>query len=182
MRVFRLIVGVVLVLGAGSAWATTALTLPPAFLLPQVTVGYLVSLGAVTATPNPASISATDPDTNPSSSSNSVTVRWPQTGGSTTNPWTLKVAAPSFTGCSTVPISAITVTCDSVSADNINSWTGACASAGPLTTTGTMVAGGQEGKPASRNITVQLHYVFADSWKYVGGTCPATLTYTVTAQ
>jgi hypothetical protein len=43
------------------------------------------------------------------------------------------------------------------------------------------VANGQEGKPASRNITVQLHYVLADTWKYVGGTCPATLTYTVTA-
>jgi hypothetical protein len=172
--------GLVLLLTGGLAWASSPLPGAPIFPLLRVAVGYLVTVSGVVASPNPSSISATDPDNNPTPNSSSVTVVWTQGSGSTNKTWNIKVATPS-SGCSTVPISAITVTCDSVTATNTTGWSGTCSAAAALTTSGTQIASGYEGSSTSRNITVILHYTFADSWKFVGGTCSPVLTYTVTA-
>ena len=179
----RAIVFLVLLLTGGAAGAASnPLPVAPVFPLPRIAVGYLATaVSGLMVSPNPTSISATDPDNNPMPNSSSVTVVWTQTGGSHTGTWNVKVATPS-SGCATVPISAIKVTCDSITATNtLGGWSGSCSAAAALTITGTQIASGTEGNPTSRNIIITMHYTFADSWKYVGGTCSPVLTYTVTA-
>ncbi|MBZ5511574.1 MAG: hypothetical protein LAN70_10440 [Acidobacteriia bacterium] len=151
--------------------------------MPRIVLGWFaVSVTSFTATPSPISIAASDPDTNPTPSA-SATLRWTQAGATINRTWNVKVTAPaSFPGCSTVPISAVTITCDSVSATNTGGgWTGTCAGSATLNTTGVTFASGTEGNSSSRNLTVNLHYNLADSWKYIGGSCSLNLTYTVTA-
>lgn len=173
----------VLLMPAGLARAASLRPLQPALAMPRIVLGWFaVSVSSFTALPSPISIAASDPDTTPSPSV-SGTLRWTQTGATTNRTWNVKVTAPaSFPGCSTVPISAVTVTCDSVSATNTTGgWTGSCAGAATLNTTGVTIASGNEGNSSSRNVTVNLHYALADSWKYIGGSCSLNLTYTVTA-
>ena len=173
----------VLLMPAGLARAASPLPLQPTLALPRIAIGFFaVSVSSFTATPSPISIAASDPDTNPSPSA-SATLRWTQSGAVGNRTWNVKVTAPSsFPGCSTVPISAVTVTCDSVSANNTGGgWSGNCAGSATLNTTGVTFASGTEGNSSTRNLTVNLHYTLADSWKYRGGSCSLTLTYTVTA-
>ena len=172
----------VLLMPAGLARAANLLPLQPVLALPRIALSYFVTVTTFTATPSPITIAASDPDTNPTPSA-SATLRWTQNSATTNRTWNVKVTAPaSFPGCSTVPISAVTVTCDSASASNTNGgWTGTCAGPATLNTTGVTVASGNEGNSSSRNVTVNLHYTLADSWRYIGGSCSLTLTYTVTA-
>ena len=173
----------VLLLPTGLARAASPLPLQPVSALPRIVLGFFaVSVNSFTATPNPISIAASDPDTNPSPTA-SATLRWTQNGAVGNRAWNVKVTAPaSFPGCSTVPISAVTVTCDSVSASTTGGgWTGTCAGSATLKTTGVTIASGNEGNGNLRNLTVNLHYNLADSWRYRGGSCSLTLTYTVTA-
>ena len=172
----------VLLMPAGLARAACPLPLQPVSALPRIVLGFFaVSVSSFTATPNPISIAASDPDTNPSPSA-SATLRWTQSGAAGNKTWNVKVTAPaSFPGCSTVPISAVTVTCDSVSASNTAQWSGSCAGSATLNTTGVTLASGNEGDNQTRNLTVNLHYTLADSWRYIGGSCSLNLTYTVTA-
>ena len=173
----------VLLMPAGLARAASPLPLQPTLALPRIAIGFFaVSVSSFTASPNPISIAASDPDTNPSPSA-SVTLRWTQIGATVNRTWNVKVTAPaSFPGCSTVPISAVTVTCDSVSVNPTGgSWSGSCAGAATLNTTGVTFASGNEGNGTTRTLTVNLHYNLADSWRYIGGSCSLNLTYTVTA-
>jgi hypothetical protein len=103
--------------------------------------------------------------------------------------WTLKVgtAATKFTGCTTVPTSAVSVRC--ASATTTGGASGATAACGavafttlPSSIPGLQVANGQE--PSSGSgipFTINLNYQLADSWQFVANTCPLTVTYTVTA-
>src|SRR5579859_3319645 len=80
----------------------------PNRLLPMA----VTSMSAVSASPGTISFTATDPDLGSVSGSSAATVSWTTTGGSAASTWNLKVhaAAASFTGCATVPRSAVTVT------------------------------------------------------------------------
>jgi hypothetical protein len=131
--------------------------------------------------PGTISFSATDPDSAPVSGSASTTVSWTVTGTSG-NTWNLGLssAATTFTNCATVPISAVTVSCNSASAGGGTS-TSACSGASSLSTSRTVVASGREGT-GSRTYSVTLTYKLTDQWKYIARTSPlCTLTITYNA-
>jgi len=117
----------------------------------------------------------------------SATVKWTISGGASGNTWTLSVYANSaaFTGCSTVPASAVGVTCSSASHTGTGA-TSTCQSGGPfsLSTTapGQQVASGNEGNSSSHTYTIVLNYQLTDSWEFIANaSCPLTVTYTVNA-
>lgn len=138
-------------------------------------------VGNFTLTVNPATISfsATNPTTVPVvTGSATATATW--SALSSGNNWslTLKAASSTFTNCSTVPVSAVTATCSSVSVSGRGS--GSCAGAFPLSTTAQVVASGSEGT-YSQNYSATISFTLADNWKYIAETSPActiSLTYT----
>jgi hypothetical protein len=95
------------------------------------------------------------------------------------NAWTLTVSAAgaSFSSCATVPASAVTVTCGSVTGGH----TGACSTAATLSTTATKVAGGNEATGMA-SYSVNLSFTLADNWKYIASSsCSLSVSYTITA-
>lgn len=140
----------------------------------------LTTLGTVTASPGTISFTGTDPDLGNVAGSAASTVSWTTSGGLITNTWNLQVqaSATSFTSCATVPTSAVTVTCGSVTGGA----SGACKPAITLSTTGQQVATGLESVIPIAPYSVTLNFSLADSWHYIANTsCTLTLTYTVTA-
>jgi hypothetical protein len=143
-------------------------------------VPLLATVGTVSASPATISFTATDPDLGSVPGSAASTVSWTTTGGLTTSTWTLQVqaAAASFTGCGTVPTSAVTATCGSVTGGT----SGACKPAITLSTTAQQVATGKESTSLNAPYSVILNFKLADSWKYIAkSSCTLTLTYTATA-
>lgn len=144
--------------------------------------GPLASVASVTASPGTISFTATDPDLGSVSGSSASTVSWTTSSGSSSNTWTLQVqgSAATFGNCPTVPASAVTVTCTSVTGGS----SGACNASFPLSTTGQQVAAGQESSGTNKAYSVTINFTLADSWAYIAKTSPActlTLTYTVNA-
>jgi hypothetical protein len=140
------------------------------------------SLASVTASPSTISFTATDPDLGSVAGSSASTVSWTTSGGSSGSTWNLKVqaGAASFTNCASVPTSAVTATCSSVTGGS----SGACSAAITLSTSGQQVATGHEANGGSQPYSVKMNFTLADSWAYIAKTSPActlTLTYTVTA-
>jgi len=116
-----------------------------------------------------------------------ATVTWTISGGASGNTWTLSVYANSatFSGCSTVPASAVGVSCTSATHTGTRP-TATCQTGGPYalptTAPGQQVASGNEGNANTHTFTVVLSYQLTDSWGYVANTnCPLTVTYTVNA-
>ena len=140
------------------------------------------ALGPISAAPGTISFTATDPDLLTVAGSSASTISWSiVSGGSNSQTWTLQVQAASttFTGCSTVPVSAVRVTCSSVVVSG-GGGSGACSAPFNLSTSLQQVAGGAE----ANNTTVTISFTLADSWRYIATTsqtCTQTLTYTVTA-
>ncbi len=139
----------------------------------------------LTVTPT-ISFSATNPATLPVvTGSPQATATWSAHGSGGGNTWTLKVnaAATTFTKCSTVPVSAVTVTCSAAtvtSATGAHGATAACAAAFPLSTTATTVASGADANNAL-NYSVTITFTLADKWKYIAEMSPActsALSYT----
>jgi hypothetical protein len=149
----------------------------------------LATLSTPKATPATIQFTANQPGTGtPVAGNSSATVTWTLTGGVRNNTWTLSVYANSttFTGCTTVPASAVGVSCSSATVTGGSGATANCQSGGPFTlpTTapGRQVASGHEGNAASSPFTVVLNYQFTDSWSYIANaSCPLTITYTVNA-
>ena len=165
------------VYGAGQK---TKRPVTPAVSLPVAAAATVSSLAVSPAT---ISFAATDPDVTPSVAGNSLaTVTWSLSNGSNVN-WTLSVqaGAGSFTGCSTVPTSAVTVACSSATASKGQA--PICSASFPLSTSSQQVAGGKElSGPGSATYTIVISYSLADSWKYVASSsCPLNLTYTLNA-
>lgn len=117
-----------------------------------------------------------------------ATINWEITQGRNGQTWTLMVGAssPITSGCTTVPVSAISLRCVSASVSG-----GGQASAGcnlsnlstlPSTLPGLPVASGNEGNASSHNYTVVLSYQLTDSWRYIANTCPISVSYTVLTQ
>jgi hypothetical protein len=117
-----------------------------------------------------------------------ATINWEITQGRNGQTWTLMVGAssPNFSGCTTVPESAISLRCVSASVSG-----GGQASAGcnitnistlPNTLPGLPLASGNEGNASSHAYTVLLTYQVTDSWRYIANTCPISVSYTVITQ
>lgn len=146
---------------------------------PQAVVvqpGPLAAVSWIQVSPLTLSLSATDPDgTGPSGA---VTVTFRLTGGRPTRTWTLSVAAGStyFTGCTTVPVSAVRVACTA-------GGSGTCASPVTLSTSLQQVASGPE-TFGTANYYVNFSVTFSDSWRYIAHQtppCNLTLTHSVNA-
>lgn len=178
------LVAIVLMFAMGLVWADDRKARRPqpvALGLPFALAPSVVGLNAVPAT---VSFSATDPDLG-SVTGTPSTVSWNIQPGNNASTWTLTVqaSAASFTGCSGVPVSAVTVTCNSATVSG-GAGTGTCA--GPfalLSTLSQTVAAGQQGN-GNRSYTVTITFALADSWQYVGALappCTSILTYTVNA-
>lgn len=150
-------------------------------LLPKL--GFLMStVSSFTAMPSAIYFTAANPDGGPVSGSSTATLSWSVAGGSTLQNWTVSVqaTASSFTGCSTVPVSAVNVSC-ATAAVNGGGGTGSCGGSFSLSTVAQQVAGGAEGD-GLQDYTVQVNYSLADSWRYVANpSCSLTVTYTVNA-
>ena len=151
---------------------------------PAVSVGVAAAttVSGLAVSPATISFSATDPDTAPSVAGNSsATVSWSITGGSPSNTQSLSVQAggSTFTGCNTVPVSAVTVTCGTTSSTRGPVPT--CSAAFTLSTAVQTLASGKEAN-GNASYTVVINYTLADSWKYVASpSCTLNLTYTLVA-
>ena len=177
-----------------TGWLSIALLGAMAVRPPAVPVGK--SRAAVTAKPQAAgnftltvspatiSFSATNPGTAPVvAGSSPATASWSVLSVGST--WNLQVQAtsPTFANCSTVPVSAVTVTCSSVSVTGIGG-SGTCSGAFPLSTGMQTVASGSEGL-LSMDYSVTISFTLADNWKYIAEMSPActlSLNYLATAQ
>jgi hypothetical protein len=117
-----------------------------------------------------------------------ATLTWNIAQGKSGDTWTLMVGATSssFSGCTTVPVSAISVKCVSASVDNGGQVSASCNinnfTTLPNTLPGLRVASGNEGNSSSHSYMVQLSYQLTDSWRYIANTCPLNVSYTVDAQ
>jgi len=139
--------------------------------------GLTVTAGAIGAT-NPQSIPS--PNTG-------VTVNWSQKQANNTT-WTLTVQVPSqttLTSCTTtpVPVTAVKVTCNSVSAANSGGWNGSCVASDVTLSSGstiTLATGNTGNANPQKNVTANITYSFTDDFKYVAvNSCTLPLTYTV---
>jgi hypothetical protein len=192
MRKFIMLATVgTLVLAGGSAWAQKA-RLNPRRPIPvnqsaspaQSPAPMVTSLSGMSAT-GTIQFNANNPGS--AVAGGSATVKWTITGGGNGNTWTLSVYANSttFSGCSTVPASAVGVSCSSASHTG-SAATSTCESGGPFalptTAPGQQVASGNEGNANSHTYTIVLNYQLTDAWNFIANaSCPLTVTYTVNA-
>ena len=139
------------------------------------------TLAALSATPGTISFQAANPDSGQVSGSSPARLTWNVSRGSHLQHWTLSVqsGSSSFTGCPTVPASAVQVSCSSASASR--GGTGVCGGSFPLSTSPQQIAGGAEGEVTS-SYSVSLNFTLAESWRYVANsTCSINLSYSVSA-
>lgn len=179
-----------LVLAGGLAWAQKARVSPlrpiPAIqsLSPPQKPRPFTTISGMTASPTTIQFTANDPGSTVAGNS-SATVKYSLTNG-VFGTWTLSVYASSttFTGCSTVPATAVSVECSSATANSGTFSSASCSATSytslPTTAPGLQVASGSEGFGSS-SYTVVLNYELSDSWEYIANTCPLTITYTVNA-
>lgn len=139
------------------------------------------------ATPGTISFTANNPgSTVPGGSV--ATLTWEIEHGMNGKTWSLLVGAgsPSFSGCTTVPVSAISLKCVSASAQGGGQSSAGCNMSNftplPNTLPGLPVASGNEGNASDHNFTVVLSYQLIDSWRYIANTCPLNVSYTVITQ
>lgn len=183
-RWLKLVVAVVLSAHGSFAQHPRIRSAPPVSVVRQTAATNITAMAA-----NPATITftATDPDNPTVSGSSPGTVTFSLQGGALARTWSLTVRAASttFTGCTTVPVSAVTATCSSATVQNVSGTIGTalCNAATTLSTGAATVAHGNEGGQRD-NYTVVIGYTLNDRWSYIAATsptCPVTLTYTLTA-
>ena len=156
--------------------AQPAAKVSPATVSPKLG---LTTISNTTVTPASITFTATNPGSLPVvGGSSGAVVSW-TTAGSIFGSWNLTVSAPAnFTSCPTVPVSAVTVSCSSVSGGT----GGACGGSSALSTGGVQMASGTQGLLLPGNYSVNLNFTLQDSWKYIASSsCSLTLTYTITA-
>jgi hypothetical protein len=126
----------------------------------------------VNVSPAAIAFSATDPDTAPvDAGSGPASITW-QNLDFTQGAWSLTVQAGSagFTNCATVPVSAVTVSCATVSTSIGGS--GACSAPFTLSTSAQTVAGGTQ-SVLTYSYSVTINFTLADNWKYIAETSPS---------
>ena len=126
-------------------------------------------------------IAATNPTTNPApfGAETATFVLKSSTAGLTWN-MTVRSSASTFSGCTTVPLNAITATCTVTPPSGAS---GSCGSVA-LSTVAQTLAGGTENTVGGggATYTVNITLTLADDWKFLPTTCTAqTLTYLLTA-
>jgi hypothetical protein len=140
------------------------------------------TLGSLSASPGTISFQASNPDLGTVSGSSPGSLTWMVLSGSHLQNWTLSLQAGSstFTGCPTIPVSAIQVSCSSAHVSG-GGGTGACSGSFPLSTTLQQSAGGLEGD-GTNSYSISLNFTLAESWRYIANpSCTITITYTVNA-
>lgn len=140
------------------------------------------TISSLLATPGSISFSASNPNSATVAGSSAASLSWLVVGGSHLQTWSVSVQAGGsyFSGCSTVPVSAVSVGCASASVGG-GGGTGSCSGPFTLTTAAQQVAGGAEGD-GLQSYFVLINYTLAESWRYVANaSCTLTLTYTVNA-
>ena|SRR5579871_734029 len=134
----------------------------------------------VNVSPATISFAAVNPDSTPVvSGSAPAAVTWQNLDFNQGN-WTLTVqaAGAGFTSCPSLPLSAVTVSCSSVT--TTIGGTGNCAAAFPLSTTAQTVASGTQSF-LTYSYSVNVNFTLADNWKYIAETSPScslSLSYT----
>jgi hypothetical protein len=174
-------------LKSGEVRVRKVLILPAAVMI-LLASGLLwaINVTGLTATPSTITFTGNNPG-GTVTGNQTATVAFSITS-STHNNWTLSVGtgATSFTGCTYIPVSAVTVSCSTATATPAGSGAGAsCSASGSLPSTipGLAVATGKEPNDGStKNYNIVVSYQLADSWKYIPNTCPLTITYTANAQ
>jgi len=139
---------------------------------------------SVYATPSPITFAATDPDTPTVAGSATTTVSWTSGATPANDPWKLEVysVASSFSNCSTVPVSAVTITCTA----GFNPGPGgfACGAPATLSTSKTIVASGTLPYAGSgTSFWMTFTYTLTDKWKYIAQmspSCTLDVTYLAT--
>ncbi len=140
------------------------------------------AVAALTATPGLISFQATNPNSGQVSGSSPGSLTWTVRDGSRLQNWTLSVqsGSSSFTGCPTIPVAAVRVSCGSASVSG-GQGTGACSTSFPLSTSPQQIAWGAEGS-GNRAYSVSINFTLAESWRYVANpACTIILTYFVNA-
>lgn len=142
------------------------------------------TVSTLTATPGTISFNAVHPDSSAVTGSSMATVQFSVLSGTPPGNWTVnaRAAASSYTGCPTVPASAVTVACASASLNNGDgSGSASCGGAFALSTLDRQVASGVQGS-GMRTYTVQLNFTLAESWRYIANSaCALSVVYTVNA-
>jgi hypothetical protein len=160
-------------MAAGSQAKTDKVTPQQVVLRPLAT-----GISSQTATPATVSFALTDPTA--AAVTGTSTVSWHTSGGSTASTWTLgaSAAASSFTGCTEIPQSAVTVHCASVTGGTA----GACGGVVTLSGAAQTIASGKEAT-GNTAYSVVVTISITDSWTYKGHTTACTLvpTWTITA-
>jgi len=151
---------------------------PSAVVLPTAAA---TTVNSFSVSPATVTFNMIDPDAGLVTGSPGATVDISISGGAASRRWNLYVQADSstFTGCTTIPAAAVTVTCNSVTLTNAGGspGSGACAGSFGLSTTSAQVAGGKEGTKTD-NFSIAISFTLADSWQFIPNLCPLTLTYT----
>jgi len=140
------------------------------------------TVGFFSAVPATISFSATNPDLGVVAGSSPASLSWQIVGGSHATSWTVSLQAPSsnFSGCPTIPVSAVQVSCGSASAGG--NGTASCSGSFPLSTAAQQIAGGAEGD-GTNSYSVSINFTLAESWRYVANpSCSLTVNYSVNAQ
>jgi hypothetical protein len=140
------------------------------------------NVGTVSATPGTISFQANNPDSGAVSGSSPGSLTWTVVSGSHLQSWTLTVQSQSssFTGCPTIPVSAVRVSCGSAGVTG-TAGTGVCGGSFPLSTTAHQIAGGAQADGTGMH-TVSMNFSLSESWRYVASSaCTISLTYSVNA-
>jgi hypothetical protein len=181
------------IFAAGSAWAQKPVApkhqpVPSLPSLSQNILNYGFSaVSQLRVTPSTVSFMANNPGGTIAGGS-VATLNWNITQGRNGQTWILRVGAnsPSFNGCTTIPVSAISLKCVSASVDGSGQSSAGCNltnfTALPNTLPGLPVASGNEGNSSTHNYTVVLSYQLTDSWRYIANSCPLNVSYTVDVQ
>ena len=194
MRKYRLFAATgVFLFAVGLTWAQkpAASVRQPIPALPSASQNTLATgfsaVSQLRATPSTIPFMANNPgSTIPGGSV--ATISWNITQGRNGQTWTLMVGASSssFSGCTTVPESAVSFKCVSASVNGGGQSSAGCNMTSyttlPNTLPGLPVASGNEGNASAHNYTVVLSYQLTDSWRYIANTCPLTVSYTLNAQ
>src|SRR5260221_9946720 len=137
---------------------------PTSVVLPTAAAA---TVNSYTVSPATITFNMTDPDAGLVTGSPAGSVVLSISNGAASRNWIQYVQANSstFTGCTAIPASAVTVTCNSVTLNNVGGSPGTGAFGAPfaLSTTATQVAGGREGTKTD-NFTISISFTLADSW------------------
>jgi len=142
----------------------------------------LGTVSSLVASPGTVSFLASNPDAGVVSGSSPASLSWSVLSGSHLKTWTLSVQADSssFSGCGTIPVSAVQVSCGSASAGG--NGTGSCGGSFTLATSPQQIASGTQGD-GTNSYLVSANLTLAESWRYVANpSCSINLTYSVNAQ